>query len=193
MLVGIRRGEKVVQMKSAKPRRGLNTDFTAEAAVCLFGCQINTLQLSCKRETNHSVQPLLSRSPAPFRPPPTGAAGWRCLFSPPLLSSCPRLSGPVAAPVSPHRLRLVLTETVWEVAWPVLQDKSQGGHVVSWGPLGSGLVSRSPSCTIWENSGRHAHTSVTNSTGSRDFPGGPVVKNPPSNAEDMGSIPWAGN
>ena len=26
-----------------------------------------------------------------------------------------------------------------------------------------------------------------------DFPGGPVVKNPPSNAGDMGSIPGQGN
>ena len=26
----------------------------------------------------------------------------------------------------------------------------------------------------------------------RDFPGGPVVKNPPSNAGDMGSIPGLG-
>ena len=25
-----------------------------------------------------------------------------------------------------------------------------------------------------------------------DFPGGPVVKNPPSNAEDMGSVPHPG-
>ena len=28
--------------------------------------------------------------------------------------------------------------------------------------------------------------------GSRDFPGGPVVKNPPSNVGDMGSIPGQG-
>ena len=27
----------------------------------------------------------------------------------------------------------------------------------------------------------------------RDFPGGPVVKNPPSNAEDARSIPSLGN
>ena len=26
----------------------------------------------------------------------------------------------------------------------------------------------------------------------RDFPGGPVVKNPPSNAGDMGSVPGQG-
>ena len=33
---------------------------------------------------------------------------------------------------------------------------------------------------------------VKNKTASWDFPGGSVVKNPPANAEDMGSIPGAG-
>jgi len=32
-----------------------------------------------------------------------------------------------------------------------------------------------------------SYTSIRNTT--RDFPGSPVVKNPPSNAVDMGSIP----
>jgi len=32
----------------------------------------------------------------------------------------------------------------------------------------------------------------TNQNNPRDFPGGPVVKSPPSKAEDMGSIPGQG-
>ena len=50
------------------------------------------------------------------------------MFSPPLLSSCPQLSGPVTAPASPHRLRPVLTETVWNNSnIPEEAVVSQGG------------------------------------------------------------------
>ena len=39
----------------------------------------------------------------------------------------------------------------------------------------------------------HARTQHLNKNKlSRDFPGGPVVKNPPANAGDMGSIPGLG-
>ena len=37
-----------------------------------------------------------------------------------------------------------------------------------------------------------SHHPVSLNTNSWDFPGGPVVKNLPSNAEDMGSIPGWG-
>ena len=40
---------------------------------------------------------------------------------------------------------------------------------------------------VWK--GKHTFT-IKRSL--RDFPGGPVVKNPPSNAGDMGSIPGQG-
>ena len=40
----------------------------------------------------------------------------------------------------------------------------------------------------------HTHTKITQSkNGQKGFPGGSVVKNPPANAGDMGSIPGPGS
>lgn len=61
--------------------------------------------------------------------PPTGAARWHCLSSPPLLWSCSQQSGLVAAPGSPHHLHQVRTESASGEASPGLQCRNQQGHV----------------------------------------------------------------
>ena len=61
------------------------------------------------------------------------------------------------------------------------------GREVPVGGTSGGLVVRGPSCEICPGG-----KSEEEFTSIRGFPGGPVVKNPPAGAGDMGSIPGSG-
>ena len=53
------------------------------------------------------------------------------------------------------------------------------------------ILAKKPAQTCWRAMMKHPHC-IENQSKSRCFPGGPVVKNPPANAEDTSSIPGPG-